>query len=81
MLAAAVLTGVSVAVIAGWGILGYRQQRPHTIAVLPLKSLAGEVGSDDVADGLTVQLIADLSSLDGCHARLATGETHQADPQ
>ena len=72
ILAAAALMGVTLAAVAGWRMFGHGPQRPRTIAVLPLQNIGAEVGNDDLADGLTVQLIADLSSLDGLEVRPRT---------
>ncbi len=45
---------------------------PFTIAVLPLENLSTEAGSDYFSDGLTDEIIQNLSNIDGLHVKSRT---------
>ena len=62
-----------------WQWLGFRhvrasepQQPRYVIAVLPLKNLSAEPGSDYFSDGLTDELISNLSVIDGLQVKSET---------
>src|SRR5205085_5989487 len=48
------------------------QRGPYRIAVLPLKNLSAEADSDYFADGLTDEIIGQLSRIDGLSVRSRT---------
>ncbi len=51
----------------------FRQNaRPYTIAVLPFKNLSAEPDSDYFSDGLTDEIISDLSIIDGLQVKSRT---------
>src|SRR6476620_3526275 len=69
---AACLTGlgVSAMAIAGWWFLNWN--RPIPIAVLPLMNLSPDPANDHLADGLTSELISELSIIEGLTVRSQT---------
>ncbi|MBI3681290.1 MAG: tetratricopeptide repeat protein [Acidobacteria bacterium] len=68
----AALTGLAVALAAtGWWRV-QRQNAPVAIAVLPLQNLSHDPASDYFADGLTDELIRNLSIIDGLATRSRT---------
>ena len=69
-LAVAVASAVAV-VAAGW-LWFQKRSAPITIAVLPLTSLSPDAANDYFADGLTDELIRDLSIIDGLAVRSHT---------
>jgi TolB-like protein len=70
-LVAAIAFGVLTAVMAGWWLLQTRNA-PISIAVLPLVNLSQEANSDYFADGLTGEIIRNLSIIDGLAVRSQT---------
>jgi TolB-like protein/DNA-binding winged helix-turn-helix (wHTH) protein/Flp pilus assembly protein TadD len=66
------LAGLAVAAAAGawWGIR--HKSQPISIAVLPLENLGHEPANDYFADGLTDELIRNLSVIDGLSVRSRT---------
>jgi serine/threonine-protein kinase len=68
----AALVGLAVALAAvGWWRFQH-QNRPIPIAVLPFSNLSQEPGNDYFADGLTDELIRNLSIIDGLAVRSQT---------
>ena len=69
---AAGLAGFAViaAVIAGWWVL--HKNAPISIAVLPLTNLSQDPANDYFADGLTDEIIRNLSIIDGLAVRSQT---------
>ena len=70
LLAAAVLLIVSGG--AWWWLRSYHQPHQYAIAVLPFKNLSPEPNSDYFSDGLTDELIRDLSVIDGLQVKSRT---------
>ena len=68
---AAALLGIVAVVVAAWWWY-QRQRAPISIAVLPLTNLSQNPGDEYFADGLTDQLIQDLSIIDGLAVRSQT---------
>jgi TolB-like protein len=68
---AAGLAGVAVAAVCGWWLLG-RHSAPIPIAVLPLINLNQDPATDYFADGLTGEIIRNLSIIDGLAVRSQT---------
>jgi TolB-like protein/Flp pilus assembly protein TadD len=58
------------AIAVGWVVL--HQKAPIAIAVLPLLNLNQDIASDYLADGLTSEIISDLSIIDGLAVRSQT---------
>lgn len=68
----AILAGIAaVAAIAGWSWF-HRGSPPLRIAVLPLENLNHDPASDYLADGLTDELIRNLSVIEGLDVRSRT---------
>jgi serine/threonine-protein kinase len=61
---------VSIAVLSWWRI--QRSSAPIPVAVLPLNSLSQDPANDYFADGLTVEIIRNLSIIDGLAVRSET---------
>ncbi|MGB2627513.1 MAG: winged helix-turn-helix domain-containing protein [Candidatus Acidiferrum sp.] len=68
-----------VAVIVIIGVIGIASWRftrpkpgPYTIAVLPLKNLSPDAGNDYFSDGLTDEIISNLSVIDGLQVKSRT---------
>ena len=57
--------------IGSWWLFRQRT-RDYTIAVLPFKNLNSEPGSDYFSDGLTDEIISDLSIIDGLQVKSRT---------
>ena len=57
--------------IGGWRLLK-PTPNPYTIAVLPLENLSTEPGSDYFSDGLTDEIIQNLSIIDGLQVKSRT---------
>ena len=68
---ALVIALLSIAAIGSWRLL---RPKPgsYTIAVLPLKNLSPEPGSDYFSDGLTDEIISNLSVIDGLQVKSQT---------
>src|SRR5262249_8983763 len=66
------ITGLAVAMVAGvsWWLL--RPRAPIAIAVLPLENSSHDPANDYFADGLTDELIRNLSIIDGLTVRSRT---------
>ena len=58
------------AIAVGWVVL--HQKAPIAIAVLPLLNLNQDIASDYLADGVTSEIISDLSIIDGLAVRSQT---------
>ncbi len=58
--------------VAARSLTLWRHEPPPVIAVLPLKNLSPEPDSDYFADGLTDEIIRNLSVIDGLEVRSAT---------
>jgi TolB-like protein/DNA-binding winged helix-turn-helix (wHTH) protein len=65
---------VVLASVIGLGLWRFRRPAPtlHVIAVLPLKNLNPEPGSDYFSDGLTDEIISNLSVIDGLQVKSQT---------
>jgi TolB-like protein/tetratricopeptide (TPR) repeat protein len=61
---------ISIAALSWWAI--ERSNAPIPIAVLPLNNLSQDPANDYFADGLTVEIIRDLSIIDGLSVRSET---------
>ena len=66
-----------VAVLVALGVAGWWRFRPmpghqYTIAVLPLRNLSPEPGTDYFSDGLTDEIISNLSVIDGLEVKSRT---------
>ena len=59
------------AAVGGWW-WRHRNSEPVTIAVLPLESLSPDRANDYFADGLTDEIIRDLSVIEGLAVRSQT---------
>ena len=70
LLAATACVAVLIAAVGWWSV--QRQGTPIPIAVLPLITLSQEPNSDYFADGLTGEIIRDLSIIDGLVVRSQT---------
>ena len=71
MLAAAIAAALAIAtLVLGWWRLHTSQ--PVTIAVLPLENLTHDIANDYFSDGLTDELIRNLSLIDGLAPRSRT---------
>lgn len=70
-LLAGIVLVVAIAVLAGWWTL-QRQKTPFSIAVLPLINLNEDPASDYFSDGLTGEIIHNLSIIDGVAVRSQT---------
>ena len=69
--AAVALVVLAVLATGSWWF--FRQNAgPYTIAVLPFKNLSGEPDSDYFSDGLTDEIISDLSIIDGLQVKSRT---------
>jgi DNA-binding winged helix-turn-helix (wHTH) protein len=69
--AAMALVILSVIATGSWWL--FRQNAgPYTIAVLPFKNLSAEPDSDYFSDGLTDEIISDLSIIDGLQVKSRT---------
>jgi TolB-like protein len=64
------LLAVALTVLGEWGI--QRKNAPVAIAVLPLDNVSQDAGSDYLADGLTDEIISNLSMIDGLAVRSQT---------
>ena len=64
----------AVIVVIATGSLWFFQRRPgsYTIAVLPFKNLSSEPNSDYFSDGLTDEIISNLSIIDGLEVKSRT---------
>ncbi len=62
---------LAVAAVGSWRLLRPKPG-PYTIAVLPLKNLSPEPGSDYFSDGLTYEIISNLSVIDGLEVKSQT---------
>ena len=69
-LAAAITCLVAGLVAAGWW--RFRQNAPIPIAVLPLHNLSPDLANDYLADGLTGEIIRNLSTIEGLAVRSQT---------
>jgi len=69
---AAIAAAILVVVAAGSWRLLRRAREPYTIAVLPFKNLSPEPGSDYFSDGLTDEIISNLSIIDGLQVKSRT---------
>jgi TolB-like protein len=67
-----------VAAVGSWRLLGPKPG-PYTIAVLPLKNLSPELGSDYFSDGLTDEIISNLSVIDGLEVKSQTSSFYFKD--
>src|SRR6185503_11505525 len=65
----ATLAVAACAIAVGWVL---HQKAPIPIAVLPLLNLNQDVASDYLADGLTSEIISDLSIIEGLAVRSQT---------
>ncbi len=74
LLTAAIVTALVIAAALGlWRLLRPAPRpAPYVIAVLPLKNLSPDSGSDYFSDGLTDEIINDLSSIDGLEVKSQT---------
>jgi len=61
-----------VAAIAGWTLWNNRTRDPISIAVVPLQALNHDSANEDFADGLTDEIIRNLSVIDGLAVRSRT---------
>jgi TolB-like protein/DNA-binding winged helix-turn-helix (wHTH) protein/cytochrome c-type biogenesis protein CcmH/NrfG len=68
--AAATVVLVVLAIGSWW--LFRQSTRDYTIAVLPFKNLSAEAGSDYFSDGLTDEIISNLSVIDGLEVKSQT---------
>ena len=73
LLTAAIVTALVIAAALGlWRLLRPAPRPgPYVIAVLPLKNLSPDSGSDYFSDGLTDEIINDLSSIDGLEVQIS----------
>ena len=55
-----------------WWVIHQRPSAPPVIAVLPFKNLSAEPGSDYFSDGLTDEIIRNLSIIDGLQVKSRT---------
>jgi TolB-like protein len=62
--------GVAATAIAGWWLL--QRNQPIPIAVLPFVNLSKETGNEYFADGLTNEIISELSIIEGLTVRSQT---------
>ena len=62
---------LSIVATAGWWLVR-PNPRPNTIAVLPFTNLSSEPGSDYFSDGLTDEIIRNLSIIDGLQVKSRT---------
>ena len=62
---------LAVAAVGSWRLL-HPKPGPYTIAVLPLKNLRQEPGSDYFSAGLTDEIISNLSVIDGLEVKSQT---------
>jgi adenylate cyclase len=65
-----VLTGAVLMVAMGFWLL--RQKSPMPLAVLPFANISQDAANEYFADGLTYEVIHDLSSVDGLAVRSQT---------
>jgi adenylate cyclase len=70
-LVAAIALAVIAVIMAGWWVLQTRSA-PISIAVLPLVNLSQDANNDYFADGLTGEIIRNLSIIDGLAVRSQT---------
>ncbi len=71
-LAAAVALFIIALAGAGWWFFQHKSPPPISIAVLPLENLGHDPAGDDFADGLTDELIRNLSIIEGLSVRSRT---------
>ena len=71
---------VAFAAITSWLALHHKSS-PYVIAVLPLKNLSPEQGSDYFSDGLTDEIISNLSVIDGLQVKSQTSSFAMKDKQ
>jgi TolB-like protein/DNA-binding winged helix-turn-helix (wHTH) protein/Tfp pilus assembly protein PilF len=69
--AAIALIVLAVLATGSWWLF-WRNAGPYTIAVLPFKNLSAEPDSDYFSDGLTDEIISDLSVIDGLQVKSRT---------
>lgn len=65
------MAALAVLAIGSWWLIRQRQGA-YTIAVLPFKNLSTEPDSDYFSDGLTDEIITDLSGIDGLEVKSRT---------
>ena len=72
-----VVAGAAVFVLAVAGIVWHTlsSQSPHAIAVLPLQNLKGDSATDYIADGLTDEIIYNLSIIEGLEVKSRTSSS------
>jgi TolB-like protein len=63
---------IVIAAIAGWTLWTHRARDPISIAVVPLQALNRDSANEDFADGLTDEIIRNLSVIDGLAVRSRT---------
>jgi len=69
----AVVVGLLVALgLGAWWRFGPTPVRQYTIAVLPLRNLSPEPGGDYFSDGLTDEIVSNLSVIDGLEVKSRT---------
>jgi TolB-like protein/DNA-binding winged helix-turn-helix (wHTH) protein/Flp pilus assembly protein TadD len=70
--------GLAVLVIAGFAARARWWEKPsaHVIAVLPLRNLSPEAGTDYFTDGLTDEIINNLSAIEGLEVRSRSSSFH-----
>jgi TolB-like protein/DNA-binding winged helix-turn-helix (wHTH) protein/Tfp pilus assembly protein PilF len=70
--AAMALVVLAVLATGSWWLFRQNAGPPYTIAVLPFKNLSAEPDSDYFSDGLTDEIISDLSIIDGLQVKSRT---------
>lgn len=68
----ALAAGVVVLLAVGWLWLAHRRLEPPAIAVVPFKNLSAEPDSEYFVDGLTDEIIRNLSLIEGLEVRSRT---------
>jgi len=77
---ALVVAFIALAAMTSWLILHHKSSQ-YVIAVLPLKNLSSEQGSDYFSDGLTDEIISNLSVIDGLQVKSRTSSFALKDKQ